>query len=801
MEHGHSETDITKVVMMGIAGSGKSTALATIMEEEPLAKGDRHSTPIMKRPVKTMVIVVDGKTKWVKKEQHQFTAHLATRLNTEYSPPQETTPTNHPLPTHTHSDTTQSPPTSTSPDSSSHTPSSHHPPQSATGTSTTATQSTTAAALLQSALSLSPELSVDSLLQSVEVEQELVSAISQVTGFPKPLAHERWVFLIDSGGQTQFQDAFAVFLPHTSVCVFVFKLSEPLDSYPVIEYHRDGQLVGRREQSLLTNRDIFEKYMRTMFSFNSRARGKMEKGAAAIQESSLEPAKPVELPQDEDQSPKQAEPLDHSSHEDHSPESGGAEECSSDKDSSDSQPPRILLLGTHRDLKHLCDTETVEQKNKQLEALIPEMLKKQVIYCETKKPIFEMNGLTPDDNDKKMAEKIRTAIIEKCPSRRKKTPWRWHVFHQKMKSIAGGLKRNVLSREESLKIARSVGLDTESFQLALEFFHNLSLIFYYPSILPDVVFVDPQVLLDKVSELVQFTFELQDPNSTTDPPDGWQEFDKFARVTDKFLKDSRFSSHYHEPVFTRKHLTTLLERLLVFARLSPDTWFMPCVLKHLKPEEIRPHCVSLSPLVVHFPDGGPQHGVCCSLIAHVLSSANRHPCPWSVRLAHNSPACLYRNCVQFQVSDYNGFVLLIDRYTYFEVHVRTSRSKLVEVWRHLRCAVFSGLESVSIRLGYSNNKPSPAILCPSHTTANSSHPAYIRDKEWTCSLDCNEFDSVASLKKELIPCWLEESEYKQGLLFLDSAKLVHNQFLLYFCMNGYVNIQHTLRHKLTLLGV
>ena len=407
MEHGHSETDITKVVMMGIAGSGKSTALATIMEEEPLAKGDRHSTPIMKRPVKTIVIVVDGKTKWVKKEQHQFTAHLATHLNTEHSPPQETTPTNHPLPTHTHSDTTQSPPTSTSPDSSSHTPSSHHPPQSATGTSTTATQFTTAAALLQSALSLSPELSVDSLLQSVEVEQELVSAISQVTGLPKPLAHERWVFLIDSGGQTQFQDAFAVFLPHTSVCVFVFKLSEPLDSYPVIEYHRNGQLVGRREQSLLTNRDIFEKYMRTMFSFNSRARGKMEKGTATIQESSLEPAKPVELPQDEDQSPKPAEPLDHSSHEDHSPESGGAEECSSDKDSSDSQPPRILLLGTHRDLKHLCDTETVEQKNKQLEALIPEKLKKQVIYCETKKPIFEMNGLTPDDDDKKMAEKIR----------------------------------------------------------------------------------------------------------------------------------------------------------------------------------------------------------------------------------------------------------------------------------------------------------------------------------------------------------------------------------------------------------
>jgi hypothetical protein len=756
MEHGHSETDITKVVMMGIAGSGKSTALDTIMEEEPLAPEDRHSTPIMKRPVKTMVIVVDGKTKWVKKEQHQFTAHLATRLNTDPTPPQEATPTSHAL-----SNTTQSPPTSASPDSSSHTPSSHRPPKSATGKSATATQSITAA-LLQPGPSLSPELSVDALLQSTEVEEEFVSLISQATGSPKPLVHERWLFLIDSGGQTEFQDAFSVFLPHTSVCVFVFKLSEPLDSYPVIEYYRNGQLVGRGEQSLLTNRDIFEKYMRTMFSFNNRVGGKTEKEAAAIQESSLQPAQPVELPGDEGgHSPEPAECQDHSSNEDHSPECRGAEECSSEEDSSSGQPPRILLLGTHRDLKHLCETETVEQKNEQLEALIPEKLKKQVIYSADKKPIFEINGLTPDKDDKRMAETIRECIMHECPSRREKTPWRWHVFNQKMKSIARRLKRNVLSREECLKIAASVGLDKESFQLSLEFFHNLSLIFYYPSILPDVVFVDPQVLLDKVSELVQFTFELKDPSPTPDPPDGWQQFEQFAQVTDKFLKDSRFSSHYHEAVFTRKHLTTLLERLLVFARLSPDTWFMPCVLKHLKPEEIRPHCVSPSPLVVRFHDGGPQHGVCCSLIAHVLSTANRHPCPWSVRLAHNSPACLYRNCIQFQVSDYNGFALLIDRYTYFEVHVRTSRSKLLEVWRHVRCAVFSGLESVSTKLGYSNNKPSPAILCPSHTTANSSHPAYIRNKEWTCSLDRNEFDSVASLKDQ-IPEWLEETEYKEG---------------------------------------
>ena len=724
MKHGHSDTDVTKVVMMGIAGSGKSTALETIMEEEPLSKEDRDSTPIMKRPVKTTVIVVDGKTKWVKKEQDQFTTHLATHMGTADSPPQETTPTDGPPPLHMSPDITQSPPVPATSDSSSHTPTSHTPPHSATGSST-ATQSVTAA-LLQSGLSLSPELSVDSLLQSAEVDEEFVSLISQATGC-KPSAYERWVFLIDSGGQTEFQDAFAVFLPHTSVCVFVFKLSEPLDCYPVIEYYRNGKLIGKQQQSLLTNRDIFKKYMRTMYSFNSKTKALLEKKPATVQECSPEPAKHLE----------------------HSP----------DEDSSDSSPPRILLLGTHRDLKHCCETETVEQKNKQLEAIIPEELKKQVIYSEKKKLIFEINGLKPDDVDKKMAEKIRNCIMEECPSRREKTPWRWHIFNQKMKSIARRMGRNVLSREECLKIADSLGLDKESFELALEFFHNLSVIFYYPQILPDVVFVDPQVLLDKVTELVEFTFELQeedeDPDHTAPPlPLGWQQFDKFAQVTEEFLGNKRFGSHYHEPVFTRQHLTTLLEKLLVFARLSPYTWFMPCVLKHLTPQEIGQYCVSRSPLVVHFPDGGPQHGVCCSLIAHVLSTANQHPSAWNIRLADNRPACLYRNCIQFQVSGYGGSVMLIDRYTYFEVHVRTSSRKLLELWQHVRCAVFNGIESVLITLGYSNNKPSPSIICTAHT--ETSHPAPIRDDEWICSSDCDKFGEVANLDEW--PHWLEKAK-------------------------------------------
>ena len=43
---------------------------------------------------------------------------------------------------------------------------------------------------------------------------------------------------------------------------------------------------------------------------------------------------------------------------------------------------------------------------------------------------------------------------------------------------------------------------------AIQYLDELSVIFYHCNILPDLVFADPQVLLDKVTELVIKSFEL-----------------------------------------------------------------------------------------------------------------------------------------------------------------------------------------------------------------------------------------------------------------------------------------------------
>ena len=611
------------------------------------------------------------------------------------------------------------------------------------------------------------------------------------------------MYIVDSGGQPEFVEAMTVFLGETSACILIIDLSQSLDEHPTIGYYRRGKPVSKPYKCTQTNEEILKQCMTNMSTFTSKTKG---------------------------------------------------------------PPTKLLFLGTHRD--NLCATETVAQKNARLLKIIPGKIAKQMIRVDGKTLIFEINALNPDDTDKKVAEKVRSYILNQCPAKEVELPVRWHALEEKLQSVCEGLGRKVMSREECWQVAESLGLDEASFDAALDFFHSMSLMFYFRDILPAVVFIDPQVMLDKVSEPIEFMFELREPEdqdectseataadnhppsessrpSTSTPksmhtirrvfgsfwsrlhpgtsptklstvdeefvppsctavptitssvppstaptsipshsitpsgsltsispteqprtatvsvdnallPLGWEQFNKFGHITKPFLNDKRFSSHYHAGIFTSDDLIHLLEELLVFAKLStdegPDTWFMPSVLRQVPAEKTREVCVSAGPLVVDFPDGGPQNGIFCSLMSHVLSPQNRHPHPWKLCLSSNEPTCLYRNCIQFHVPK-NGSVTLMDRYQYFEVHISdcTSKKEMQDLWQHVRNAIFSGIESVCGVLGYSNNKPRPAIICPrAHT--DKAHAAYIDDGKWNCTSDNRVRGNLKDLNTELPWC-------------------------------------------------
>ena len=793
MKRGVTKRIITKVVMVGTAGSGKSTSLQTVMDEEPPAEEDRESTPLLKRPVQTEVIYIDKNVKWVKKTPEQKKRYIANLLRARAQRLSEESPTttsdaaspSTPTPTPPGSDQpppVQPPPnqptastaTSDQPSPLQATPVQPAPDQPTASTlqSSTATQPTktsdttptsaTATATAGQSSGAPSEGTLESLLQSSEVDDEFISLINIPSDSSETILTERVVYIVDSGGQPEFVEAMAVFLGETSACILVIDLSQSLDHHALIGYYRKGKAVSKPYRCIRTNEENLKQCMRNIATITSKSKGPLTK---------------------------------------------------------------LLLLGTHLDRVHECDTETVADKNARLKKIIPPQFEKQVIRVDAKTLIFEINALNPDDTDKETAAKVRSYIMEQCPTVEVEIPMRWHAFEEKLRSLAESLGRMVMGRDECWLVAESLGLDEASFNGALDFFHRVSLMFYFRDILPHVVFIDPQVMLDKVSELIEFMFELREPedeaestaestpaattssgaaastpkksffkmsifkrifakkpspnptmeqhcSSASAPswlppssattmdvnllPPGWEQFNRFGHITKQFLNSKRFRSHYHTGIFTSDDLIHLLEELLVFAKLStdegPDTWFMPSVLKQVPAVKMGEVCVSPGPLVVNFPDGGPQNGIFCSLMSHVLSPLNLHPCPWKLHLASNEPTCLYRDCIKFQVPKYAGSITLIDRYEFFEVHVFTSEEEMQELWQHAQNAIFSGITTVRDTLGYSNNKPHPAIICPNTTHTDKTHPAYIKNEQWICTSDSCVFGKLRDLNTDFHWC-------------------------------------------------
>ena len=289
-------------------------------------------------------------------------------------------------------------------------------------------------------------------------------------------------------------------------------------------------------------------------------------------------------------------------------------------------------------------------------------------------------------------------------------PSRWFALEILLGEMAQALERGVLSKEDCITAAiEKLHFEEDAVDAALQYLDQISAIMYYPKILPNVVFADPQIVLDKISELVFKSVEMEKLSKEQALTGDWIKFHDFALVTIKFLSKGDFNTHYVSGLFEVGDLAYLFKKLLVFATFSETEYFVPALLRHLDTKAVDDHRVRCIPsLVLLFPGGGPRQGIFCALLCWLVSPENDSPAPWSISVDDvGSPLCLFRNCVQFDVPDSLSTVTLIDTYTHFEVH-----GDVPEEFPLLRKAIEKGLRKAALNLGYFNSSPNPALLCP-----------------------------------------------------------------------------------------
>ena len=213
---------------------------------------------------------------------------------------------------------------------------------------------------------------------------------------------------------------------------------------------------------------------------------------------------------------------------------------------------KLVMVATHRDLEDQC-SESREEKNQRLIKLLRKF-KQSLIFRgqEMKELIFPLNAKTPGPQDDEVASEITKMITNAASGLEpRKTPISWFKFEQHIKKIAKDDHRKIMHREECLQVARHFHLSKKDLNAALDHLASFSVVHYYSHLLPDVVFIDPQFLLDKISELVKYHYQLRhDPQPNTAVVGELVKFRSEGCITLKLLKKKAVCKAVHQLLYT-----------------------------------------------------------------------------------------------------------------------------------------------------------------------------------------------------------------------------------------------------------
>ena len=334
--------------------------------------------------------------------------------------------------------------------------------------------------------------------------------------------------------------------------------------------------------------------------------------------------------------------------------------------------------------------------------------------------IFAINARTPEDIDYATIAQLQEQLMQKSPAEWKEIPTSYYAIDLALQMLAEKLKRRVLTIAECKQEAEKLHMDEKATMAALRYLHGLNILFYYDNenALPGLVFVNGQVLLDKITELVEKSHQLRQ-----DPPPGavldgeWERFRNHAVITRKQLQS--FTRHYEKGIFSVDDLIKLFTYKPILAPIGQDRFLIPAILPAQDTEGLIDFIQRNAYVLFFFPDGIP-FGVFCALNASVINHAG-----WSLLEESGRPVQVSRNCITYTLpGDDPGKVSLVDTFSNYiavviEIDAEASLAakncqKLCPV---IRNTVYANVRKAVAALHYTNTIPKYAFFCPESSSA------------------------------------------------------------------------------------
>ena len=266
--------------------------------------------------------------------------------------------------------------------------------------------------------------------------------------------------------------------------------------------------------------------------------------------------------------------------------------------------------------------------------------------------IFTVNNLSKDDND---FQKIRFAVQQTVEKRCHKEftvrcPSSWLIFslilREKHKSS------RVLRLEDCFKIAQECGISNqEELMIALSFIHSrLGLVRYFDvGELSSLVVVDPQILFDKITDLILETFSGENANRKE-----IEEFRQKGIISLAVMKriSEGSSENAQLPLMWLTNVLNHLRLAALFKDQYGEKYFFPSALCHVHmPQDLSAGSTlpnTPPKALIAFETGFCPRGIAGALIKCLMTNEMNSRKSWYL-LPHK----IFRNQVSFNIGAYD----------------------------------------------------------------------------------------------------------------------------------------------------
>ena len=438
---------------------------------------------------------------------------------------------------------------------------------------------------------------------------------------------------------------------------------------------------------------------------------------------------------------------------------------------------RVLVVATHRDRVWRLAARVRAYDQALRDILLPACDNELIRYSASEIP-FVVNLKKPNKEDVSKFELIRTKVSESGVGEVINVPGAFLLFEQELVGFASKEGRDIVSLDESMRVGGNLKMKAENVQAALIFFHRQMTFLYFQHVLPNLVFTNPQIPVDCVNAIVQFSYKVNsgelkgvEENLTSSLRDGV--------VTKETLGHSLLSKCFIPNLYEPQHAIDLLLHTFTLAPLSCEPESMvgsreaalpttptsssrekrEYLMMSLRPAKsdkelsryVRAHS-DIPPLVVHFSKDCVPLSCFSSTISCLLSLYD-----WQLsRLKDSSPECLAHNLVSLSGPQLPVQIVLADKAKHLEIHVHAQRDIISpQVCFRIHEIVFAAIEQVFKRMNLSKIDISPACLC-SCSTVSEAHSALFQksvDSKWY--LQCSRTHKTVGSAQEEHRLWLD----------------------------------------------